>query len=443
MLATRVLTALEHQPIPVTADGAGESLTPAEAERLAQIGQQRPGFCEVGHRQVKLAQFCGVIGLGERVLEILPKTQDSDSSAEDCRGVLLRLLRLTERFPQFQHQAVGQHLRRAPLLEAFIAAFFSAVSTLTRGGLLKQYLEHEDDLTVVRGRIAVTRQLGAHANRLDRVACVFDELTIDNGWNRVLKKAIHCTRPWIRSVELNRQWVELMGVLQDVDDARLSGADVERLAFNRQADRYRAAIDWARWILALLAPALRAGRSEAPALLFDMNKLFESAVGRVARRRMHADSGLAVAVQDTSRSLATVVSQNHVEPGFRLRPDLVFRRGDAVVAVADTKWKLIGCDSKRRLMPAEADMYQMHAYATAFQCRELALIYPWRSELAQAEGAVFRLPAVNGHMPVVTVLCLDVHDDTLALRIGNWPGTPDEIGPAPSNARSPPARGNA
>lgn len=423
MASTRFLTALEHQPIPVTADGSGWSLTPAEAERLAQIGEQRPGFCEVGHRQVKLAQFCGVVGLGERVLEILPKTQDGASSADDGRGVLLRLLRLTERFPQFQHQAVGQHLRRAPLLEAFIAAYFDSVNLLTRGGLLKQYLEHEDDLTVVRGRVAVARQLGAHANRPDLVACAFDELTIDNVWNRVLKKAICCTRPWIRSVELNRQWVELMGVLCDVDDSRLSGPDVERLAFNRQAERYRVSIDWARWILALLAPALRAGRTEAPALLFNMNRLFESAVATVARRRVFGESGLTVEAQDTSHALVAVVSQDRVELGFQLRPDLVFRRADAVVAIADTKWKLIGWDRMRRLMPSEADMYQMHAYASAFQCSELALIYPWRSELAQAAGAEFRLPPVKGHSPVVTVLCLDVHDDALPLRVGRWPGS--------------------
>lgn len=422
--SNHILSALEHQPIPVTPDGSGWSLTPAEAERLAQIGEQRPGFCEIGHRKVKLAQFCGVVGLGERVLEILPKTHDGVSTAEECRGVLLRLLRWTERFPQFQHRSVSQHLRRAPLLDAFIAAFFDAVTALTQGGLLKQYQEHEDDLTVVRGRIAITRQLGDYANRPDLVACAFDELTVDNHWNRVVKKAIRCTRPWIRSVELNRQWVELMCVLDDVDDTRLSGADVSRLLFNRQAERYRVAIDWARWILALLAPALRAGRSsEAPALLFDMNKLFESAVATVARRRIYGLSGLTVEAQDTSRTLATVISQDRVEPGFQLRPDLVFRRGEAVVAVADTKWKLIGWDSKRRLMPVEADMYQIHAYASAFQCCELALIYPWRSALADTAGAEFRLPAISGRSPIVTVLCIDVHDDALPLRLGRWPGS--------------------
>lgn len=420
---SRFLIVREHEFIPVTPDGRGRSLTPAEAERLAQIGEQRPGFCEVGHRLVKLAQFCGVVSLGERVLEVLPKTQDVASTAEDCRGVLLRLLRWTERFPQFRHQPVGQHLRRVPLLEAFIAAFFDAVTTLTRGSLLKQYLEHEDDLTVVRGRVAVTRQLGTHANRPDMVACAFDELTVDNVWNRVLKKAIRCARPWIRSVELNRRWVELMGVLDEVNDTQLSGTDVARLAFNRQAERYREAVRWARWILDLLAPTLRAGRSEAPALLFDMNKLFESAVASAFRRRVHHTANLTVDTQDASTALATFVSQDRVELGFRLRPDLVFRRRGRVVAIADTKWKLVERDTRHRLVPSEADIYQMHAYAAAFQCTELALLYPWRNELAGAIDADIRLPAIGGRSPIVKVLCIDVDDDALPLRFGCWPGT--------------------
>lgn len=423
--SSRFLTALEHQPIPVTPDGVGWSLTPAEADRLAQIGEARPGFCQIGNRQVKLAQFCGVVGLGERVLEILPKTHEGAATAEECRGVLLRLLRLTEQFPQFQHQPVGQALRRAPLLEAFIAAFFEAVTNLVRGGLLKQYQEHADDLRVVRGRIAVMRQLGAHANRSDVVACMFDELTIDNVWNRVLKRAVRCTRPWIRNVALDRQWVELMGTLDEVDDGSLNATDVSRLAFNRQADRYRAAISWARWILALLAPALRAGRNEAPALLFDMNRLFESALASLARRRFDGRYGISVETQDTSRTLATVVSPDRVDAAFQLRPDLVFRRAGQVVGIADTKWKLVDRDATRRLMPSEADMYQMHAYASAFQCRELALVYPWRRGLADATPSEFRLPAINGRHPLVTVICIDVNDNAMPVRLGRWPGSVD------------------
>ena len=84
-MAANYLTAIEHESIPITELPTPTSLTPAEAERLAVIGRQRRGFCELGVREVKLAQYCGIVSLGTRVLEILPKTQQSDSP-KTCRG---------------------------------------------------------------------------------------------------------------------------------------------------------------------------------------------------------------------------------------------------------------------------------------------------------------------------------------------------------------------
>lgn len=420
LAADRVLTALEHQPLPITTDGAGWSLTEAEAECLAGIGELRPGFCERGARHVKLAQYCGIVSLGHRVLEVLPKVDDDATSPEECRGVLLRLLKRTDQFTHFKHQATGQHLRRMPMLEAFIATFFDNVASLARGGLLRQYESMEDELQVVRGRIDLGRQFGAHANRPERLTCHFDELTADNSWNRALKKAIRCTRPWIRRADVHRRWIELMGVLDGVDDGRLTAAELERLQFNRQAERYRVAIDWARWILSLLAPSLRAGSSQAPALLFDMNQLFESAIAGEARRQLRGIPSLTVDSQDTSRHFGTVVNQDRVQPVFRLRPDLVIRRGHEVIAIADTKWKLIGTDRLGNLLPSESDAYQMHAYASAFGCHELQLIYPWHADLFSAQATEIQLPPVHGRGVTLRLNCVDVHDDDMPLRFGPW-----------------------
>lgn len=408
----RVLTVLEHQSVPVSADGAGFSLTPVEVERLARIGELRPGFCDIGHRKVTLAQYCGLVSLGERVLEVLPKTQDREESAEACRGVLLRLLRLTDRFPQFQHLPVGQQLRRVPLLEAFIAAFFDAVAVVIRGGLLKQYQEREDDLGVVRGRIVLARQAGVHANRPDMVACAFDELTVDNGWNRGLKKAVRSTRPWIRGADLHRRWVELMGVLEEVDDTGFTAAALSRLVFDRKAERYRAAMAWARWILSLLAPMLRAGQAEAPALLFDMNKLFESAVTSVLRRQL-LGTGCSLSAQDSTLSFASVEGAGRIDAGYHLRPDLVIRRGHDVVAIADVKWKLPDTDRFGRVLPALGDLYQLHAYASVYGCGRLWIVYPRRNGVGGEAGTMVHLPSSRTGGATVKMAMLDLEQEGL------------------------------
>jgi len=336
---------------------------------------------------LKLAQYCGVVNLGARVLEVLPKTQDRQRPAEACRGVLLRLLRLSGRFPHFRHLPAGHHLRRGPLLEAFIAAFFEALGGVVRGGLLRQYLEHEDDLGLVRGRIATARQLGTQANRKDVVACVFDELSADNIWNRVLKKALRATRPWLHAPQLGRRWIELMGILDPVDDAHLTHAEIDRLVFDRPAQRYRDAIGWARWILALLAPALRAGADDAPALLFDMNKLFEDFV-TVALREACRGLGLSARLQDP----------HHLDEAsaIRMKPDFVlYGPHGTPCAVVDAKYKA----EKREGFP-DADLYQMLAYCTALGLHEGHLVYakgnaPHAAHVVRHAGIVIHQHALD------------------------------------------------
>ena len=427
MIAAGRLTVLEHQPIPIGMPGdppAEGGLTRGEVDRLLQVNAQRPGFCEVGVRQVTLAQHCGIVGLGERVLEVLPKTQDAMESPQECRGVLLRLLHESGQLPRHEDPAVGQHLRHAPLLDAFIAAYFDALAAVLRGGLLRRYRSRAEDLPVVRGRIDFARQWGPLSGRGDRVACVVDDLLVDHVWNRVLKAALRSTRPWIRDVALGRRWIELMQALDEVDDTRLQAADLQHLHFDRQAERLRPAIAWARALLQGLSPSLRAGEQRAPALLFDMNRVFESSMAAQWHRRLQraeVSGGWTLHPQDRGASLATQVSAQRVTPAFALRPDLVLRQGGLPRAVADTKWKRLSCDRHGTVLPAEADVLQMHAYAAAYECHDLTLIYPWHDGLRRARLAEYRLPPVQGRAPLLRVLCVDVHHDELPARLGAWP----------------------
>jgi len=405
----RYLTAFEHQPLPIGDSGTGTGLTSVEADRLLSIGESRPGFCERRYRSIRLAQYAGVVSLGDRVLEILPKI-DELTPPEDCRGILLRLLKQSDRFPLYRHLPVGQSLRDARLLEVFISAFFDSVTEIVRGGLLRQYRECEEDLSVVRGRILTGRQFAMLSNRVDIIACRFDDLTADNIWNRLLKVALRSVRPWIASFELNRRWTELMAVFEEIPDTRIEMRVFDRLVFDRHAVRYRTGIEWARWILGTLSPAIRAGENTAPGLLFDMNALFQSAIASVLNRKIDLNSHIHLRSQEADRFLTKVVESGTA--AFRLKPDLVFRRFHELRAIADTKWKRLKISESGHLLPDESDIYQMHAYAAAYGCDQLALIYPWHAGLTQSKETGFQLPGSDRSRSVVHVVCIDVSKDT-------------------------------
>lgn len=409
------LTTHEHQVLAVGGEDAA-SLSAAEAQRLVQLGQRRPGFCTPGHHSIRLAQYAGLVNLDGRILEILPKVGDGDSM-EASRGTFLRLLRLAPDVPVFAQGAVGHDLRRHSLLEVFITAYFDALSQLVRAGLLRRYRTEDDDIGLIRGRLLIGRQASANAMRIDRLACRFDELTIDNPWNQVLKAALHIVRPWLGGIDTGRRWLELTATFDEVSLQRDALALLEQLPSDRQVQHYQSALRWAGWILRLLSPSVRAGGQQAPELLFDMNRLFESAVASVLRKRSRG-TDTRVATQETGGHLA-VLQHASSQPMFALRPDLVMRNAGAVVAVGDTKWTRVNVSAGGWMVPSEPHAYQMQAYASVYPSDEFVLLYPWHEALHSARSTSFHLPSAGGRQARLHVVCIDVGDDRLLVRSGS------------------------
>lgn len=410
MISGRAVTAFEHDSIAV---GEAATISEADASHLALLGQSRPGFCERAYRSVKLSQFCGLVPLSSGNLEILPKTHRYGDSGAG-RDLLLRLLRLSDYSALFETQPAGHRIRPSTLLEIFIEHFFSIVMRLAKEGLLREYQELEQDLSVLRGKLVVHRQLGTLSNRLDRLACRYDELTADNRWNRAIKHALHLLPPHIYSAGLSRTWLELNAVMEDVVHVPSAQLGLRDLKFDRHAIRYRTAIQWVRWVVGLLSPALSVGDDSAPGLLFDMNKLFEHSVAKWLTRQL---PGAEVSLQERETCLATL--QDH--PGkevIPIQPDIVVRHRGRVIALADTKWKLLNEEGGRPALP-QADVYQMHAYSAAYDCDTLLLIYPWHPKLEWGTETVLELPLGRSGRPRLTIACIDVESEPFVLRLGS------------------------
>lgn len=407
------LTAFEHQPVPVTPLGSPATLSEVEAEHLLLIAESLRGFCTRGYQSIELSEHCGLVNLGSRVLEVLPKVGEV-ADAQAGRGVLLRLLRFASDLPVHRHADAGQSSRPAPLLDVFISAFFDEVFALLKGGLLRRYVEHEDDLLAVRGGIRLQRQFSTLANRTDIVACRFDELTPDHRWNRLLKVGLKVVRPWMRSLDLHRRWVELSAAFEDVSAVAHPRALLADLRYDRQATRYRPAIQWVERILNLLSPDFRSGDRAAPGLLFDMNLLFERTVER-KMAEWGETRGWTLETQDDSHFLARLEGPP-ARLAYRIRPDLVFRHRGRVVAIADAKWKRPELRAGF-VLPAQADLYQLHAYASVFGCRQIALVYPWTDHLVKAGTTIFDFEGLCGNGPQLTVLALDIQNESLSIRL--------------------------
>ena len=257
--------------------------------------------------------------------------------------------------------------QRENLLEVLIRLFAIRLLAAVRRGLPHRYRVVEDDLRLLRGKLDLRRQLSRHSVRPDRLACRFDELSVDTPLNRVLKAAVQrlraatVLRPNARRLDELTARFEFVG--ESPDPLR------ERVSLDRTNSTFHHLHRIARLLLAGDWQSTTRGDSEGFALLFPMNQLFEEFIGRSMK---HALASRSVRLQAKGR-FALNAGRQHV---FALQPDIVVDE-DIVV---DAKWK----ELKSEVTTAgveQSDIYQMLAYERAYRARRLVLVYPWHRGL--------------------------------------------------------------
>ena len=315
---------------------------------------------------LRAGQVVGVLTVPGSSVEILPKIGGEGDDA--VRRALVHMLAVAWGVPVADSEAALLATQRQNLLEILVRLFVDILFAAVRRGLPHRYRLREDDLPLLRGKLDIRRQLARHSFRSDRLACAFDELSVDTPLNRVLKAAVVRLALATRSAVNARKLAELAARFEFVGDS--SDPMRERVRLDRTNNAFHRLHDLACLFLAGDWQSTTAGSNEGIALLFPMNDLFEEFIGRRMRVALAPRS---VRLQHTGR-YALVEQQGRL---FALRPDIVV--DDDIVI--DTKWKELN-PSERTLGVDQADVYQMLAYARAYEARRLVLLYPWHERLA-------------------------------------------------------------
>ncbi|RQR26189.1 McrC family protein [Burkholderia sp. Bp9142] len=443
-------------------------ITEAEAGALEELNKTQKGFCEREGTRLSLAMHCGLIllpgsggrrGRGSRAgigrgdaragggqshggsegatLEVLPKiwgaierqgadeTSLRDASGKDARQALtrarralLRLLQARGELPISPIDSAPQDVDRTPLLELFVRSFLREALRVAKGGLLTRYIEVTDDQPVIRGRLHMVESERLARTRPGYWRCTHDDLSVDNPYNQALLAAIERVRPHARSRTTERLWLEVRAFFGGVSPLRVKPDFIDRLKHGRESARYDEALRWARLLLGLLSPTLAGGAASAPALLFNMQALFEHWVVRYERARAPED--VAVALKGCSRELATIgwggaSAGQPAGPGparvFRQMPDISLwarnanRDRDSPEAIVDAKWKWLD-PTRADWGVSDNDARQVLAYLLRYGCDRARLAYPVLSgaRLPTAGPPTFWIDARGSAVSIEVVL---------------------------------------
>ncbi len=304
-------------------------------------------------------------------MEILPKIEGQNDTR--VREALTHMLNVAWDLPVVTSTTTSMGRQNHDLLEVLITSFTEKFLAVVRRGLPRRYVSFEDELTLLRGRLNVKKQIVNNLIRPEKLACEFDELSVDTPLNRVLKATVRLLESHARSADNRHRLLELRTRLESVaNSASPLQALQERVRLDRTNTAFHELYRLAKLLLQRAWQSTNIGKSSGIALLFPMNDLFEAFVARSLKRAL---PGRNVRIQDSSKFV--LWDEIKKENLMRLRPDLVVDK-DTVI---DTKWKRLDETEQEHLGVSQADVYQMIAYGLAYKAKRLMLLYPWHQGL--------------------------------------------------------------
>lgn len=337
----------------------------ADALELMSISSKR-GIGKV----ISAKNYVGLIQMNDGTqIEILPKIYFKDKTQSDTqtRKVFLKMLKSLKDFPfkTFNNSSLG--VTKHTLYEIFIKMFIDETRELTKRGLRSSYIQHEDNEKFYKGKLIFGEHIKKNIVHKERFYVAYDVFNVNRPENKLIKATLMKLLKLSNDSRNIKDIEQLLIAFELVEASTNYEKDFASIKTDRSMKGYELPLSWCKLFLMNKSFTTFAGSNLAFALLFPMDKVFESYVGNVISK--HFGTSHKVTLQDKKYYLFDKPKQ------FNLQPDIVLQIGDSIV-IMDTKWKLLS-----HIYPnygiSQADMYQMYAYSKKYNARKIYLLYPW------------------------------------------------------------------
>jgi len=376
---TRVVRVREHGWIRRAEVGDTRWRRLRRADRQVERNQGSSVFDWSRTDAAKAKSLVGVLAVEGLTVEVLPKVDTTEwEEGSDCaQQNLLFMLQRAGWLPFRETGTSGLEQESGSLLDVFARLFADRLLEELRRGHDRAYLLREENLRFLRGRLVLPRHLRLNAIQQDRFFVAHDVLEEDTPLNQILKAAVRLLFGKVR----DRSTLHVLGILIEemsfVSDISVDEARTIRAPLGRMNERFRVSRDFARLVLGGSSPSLRSARETSFSILFPMEKVFEGYVAGTLRRwapRFGIErSRIRVQGKGDRRFLLHAVGTG--KGRALLGPDIWIKAsGDEGGIILDTKWKLQ--DSSASVSPSPGDVYQMLAYAQAYDPSVALLVYP-------------------------------------------------------------------
>ena len=351
------IVVFEHESLCV-GDGEGE-ISQAEYDSLLRFHENvESKFFLIERRKIKFKHYVGVIQLGHLAIEVLPKVDKEDDSKSKWHDALLGMIKISKNIKSHRTNDATVSLAKQSLLDIYFEYFLQECQSLMKTGLRKKYSYSEGNLSALKGKILFNQDLNKNSSNKAKVYCRHQVFDLNHDIHSALKMGLAITKDVTRSGELVSKAKALLITLPESIKSSISIHKLERIKLDRTTKRYDKALSLARLIIKAYCPTNNSGSHSVIAFMFDMNKLYEEFVFKMARSAL-IDTGFEV-----------LRKKKKFWEGKEIKPDIVITDGKKTIVV-DTKWKV-----PKEGIPSDEDLKQIFVYNHYFSSPKSFLLYP-------------------------------------------------------------------
>lgn len=269
---------------------------------------------------------------------------------------------LTYAFKELRHNNYeyieGEHFDN--IYDLFAEILSKGISYLLKQGLHKQYILREDTIATLKGKLNLSGTIKEQINQRARLACEYDELTVNNIYNQILKTTVEVllSQPDVkkgRRAELRK----LMLFFVEVDAIKPSQIRWNMLRYDRNTRTYQMLHSLCYFILQNLLLSTDEGSTKLPQFSDEhMNLLFQRFVLEYYRK--HHPECKAMAKQIKWNMSDDVVDSSTMLP--IMQSDITMTLGERTLII-DTKYysKTLQENFGKNTINS-SNLYQIHTY---------------------------------------------------------------------------------
>ncbi len=330
---------------------------------------------------IQAKNYVGIIQLKNNIsIEILPKIYltKSNQEANEIEQVRKIFLRMLISLGETQFKQFGStHLKslKMPLFEVFVFMFLEELSLIIKRGVKSGYVQKQDNTKYLKGSLLVNHHIRLNSIKKDKFFVSYDEFLPDIPENRLIKRTLEYLLINSHNTNNLKRIQLFLNILLNIDCSTNIDKDIQSCSFNRLMSGYANILKWCSIFLRNKSFLNYRGSNIAFALLFPMEKIFESFIGKELKRSSIFDT---VKLQHNKFSLLREISGRNSYS--KMIPDIVAFNEDSIYII-DTKWKLLD-ENLFRYGIKESDLYQLFAYGKIYEDMypnwkvHLVLLYP-------------------------------------------------------------------